>query len=401
MDVLNPTLYKALERIFGDVHVVAQGVAITWHITRRPTRDGDDTYPTRKVDVQGEEYEVNCPFCRDTRHRLSINHRWAVPDPNPELTSKNLWLMHCYNEECQDEPTNQTRLFDMVYPAAGPRTLSRIKVATGTVRALRPTVMAAPGPMVRLDKLAERHPQHEALSYLRSRYLDPLKLARYYGVSYCNESDYRFARNRIIFPVYMQGLLVGWQARYIGDSVMGQPFNKAKVPKFFSCPGQAKRVIAFNYDRATRHPTLVIVEGPTDVSNFGVQAMGILGKVMHESFQKSLCSLMKRRWGDDGVIVVMLDPVQDELSLRKGKPHHLTRLTTDLQKYHPRVLPVFLPDEYDPGSYDLFLARDLIRDEAAQAGFKVSFAKPPRIDDDEESTAETTSARFYRHEPIE
>ena len=377
MTVLNPTLFKALEKVFGEPRVAARGVAIKWHIVKRANLQQGDMYESRKVEVPGEEYLVSCPYCNDTRHRLSINHRWGVPDP--ELATRNLWLMRCYNEECQNDPDNQHRLFETVYPLCGPDVLQRMKINPGKPAATRPTEMAPPGPMLRLDKLAARHPNHHALQYLKSRYLDPVKLAKYYQVSYCFESQLRFAADRIIFPVRMDGMLVGWQARYIGDKVLGRSFKEAGVPKFYSCPGQARRVIGFNYDGAVRHPTLVIVEGPTDVSNFGVQALGIMGKTMGPQFQKRIASLMKRRWGDEGVIVVMLDPEQDAVSKAKGRPHHITTLAASLRAFFPRVVPVFLPEGYDPGNYDYRLARECIREAANKEGLQVSFRKPPKI----------------------
>ena len=380
MEVLNSTLYNALKRTFGEVRVVAQGIAITWRVVTEATGEGNRRREKRKVEVQGEEYQVNCPFCSDTRYRLTINHRWSVPDP--ELDTKNLWLMRCYNEECQNEPQNQERLFNMVYPLAGPAQLKKIVVAQGRVVAVRPTVMAPPGPLIRLAQLAVRHPDHPALNYLRNRYLDPLKIAKLYGVSYCRDSVYSLACDRIVFPVIMADQLVGWQARFIGESICGRSLKECKIPKFFSCPGQAKRAIAFNYDKATRHPTVAIVEGPTDVCNFGVQAMGILGKSMHEMFQRDFCRRVLKWWGEDSVVLVILDPKQDEKEQAKGRPHHLNVLTAALRKLHPRVVPVWLPEEYDPGSIDRAWAHQLCREAAAKEGLHISFSKPPRIPDD-------------------
>ena len=85
MEVLNPTLYNLLlrhPRFHGDVGIAAHGVAIDWYVVQRGFTDSrtdqQRSKPQRKVRYSGEEYRVNCPYCRDARRRLFINHRWGV-----------------------------------------------------------------------------------------------------------------------------------------------------------------------------------------------------------------------------------------------------------------------------------------------------------------------------------
>ena len=67
-DVLCPELYFKLKKLFGQVHVNNRGVGMVM----RPSSNGER--PTSIVN--GEYYRVCCPFCKETRHRLYINHRW-------------------------------------------------------------------------------------------------------------------------------------------------------------------------------------------------------------------------------------------------------------------------------------------------------------------------------------
>ena len=62
-------------------------------------------YKSKQVIDSGEEYVLNCPFCGDTRHRFYINHMWGTKDDSSG--SLNLWLMHCYNENCEENIENQ------------------------------------------------------------------------------------------------------------------------------------------------------------------------------------------------------------------------------------------------------------------------------------------------------
>src|SRR5436309_1540253 len=82
------------------------------------------------------------------------------------------------------------------------------------------------GGCVPLTRLAELIPDHPALTYLAGRGFDPGKLSRMYDVRYCPSSTFRWASNRIVIPIYQEGMLVSWQTRHIGDDVRGVPFNQ-------------------------------------------------------------------------------------------------------------------------------------------------------------------------------
>lgn len=380
---MNPKLYAALVRRFGNVGIVSEGVEISWHIVQRANRQQDDTYPGRKVTIQGEEYVLDCPFCGDTRHRLLINHRWAVRDP--ELDTKNLWMMHCFNEECQSRPENQEQMYEMTFPLAGPG-LTPKDLRKGAPAPERPVEVPPPGHTVNLARLAERYPQHHAIQYLLSRFQDPKYMGRTFGAGYCAQSNYFHANDRIIFPIWQGEKLVGWQARYIGDDVNGRSFKQTRIPKYYGCPTMCKKMLGFNYDRAIKHPTVVIVEGPMDVVGFGVQSFALMGKTMNPNFVTEFCDLMKRRWGPEARIVVMLDPKPDKRDAARGE-HHIPRLVLALEKRmqpHQCVVPVYLPDDVDPGSIDRKLARQLAQAAADKLGLDLDFTKPKRTEFNDE-----------------
>jgi hypothetical protein len=296
---LNPVLYEALRDRFGDVEVVSPGVAIAWRTFIPCTADSDR--PFRRVMVQGEEYKLRCPFCHDWRPRMFVNHMWGVWDEATQ--SRNLWMVNCFNENCFADSVRREQLYLMTYGNCGVQ--HPVKILPGrTSHANEPVQARPPGFMTRFDKLAERHPQHHAIQYLRSRGFDPVKLGRLYGVAYCPQSQFYHASDRIIIPVYERGTLYGWQARYIGDDVNGQSFKEAGIPKYYTMPGMKRKLLGYNTDHAVRHQTILVVEGPTDVWRVGPQAFGLLGKTVSPFLATKLRRQIGHYWGGDAVVAV-------------------------------------------------------------------------------------------------
>jgi hypothetical protein len=373
IEALNPTLYDKLLRYYdGDVDVVAAGEAISWELVWERTADGEKV-ASRRILSPGEEYRVRCKACKDHRARLQINHMWGVQDE--ATNSRNLWLAHCWNEECYSDYAAQKRLFDAVYALGN----SRKKITVRQGRRIQPgklQYIPPPGIMYKLETLAERMPNHDAIKYLVERGFDPVKLGRLWGVQFCAFSQMPYASNRIIIPIHAGGIQVGWQARYVGDDVNGLPFNEAGVPKYYTSPKFPRRLMAYNLERALPHSTVVIVEGPTDVWNTGLMSIGLLGKSMSPQVAQLIINGMQRH-GADAVVVVMLDPKKDAMSSAKNKPHPIDKVCSQLwEPMRRQVLPVWLPIEHDPGSIDRQWARELIREEASKLKLKVSFSKP-------------------------
>ena len=65
---LNQQLYDLLCRRFGSVAIANEGEAMASRYCYDPFKERT----VRDIDVWGESYSVDCPFCNDTRKRLSI-----------------------------------------------------------------------------------------------------------------------------------------------------------------------------------------------------------------------------------------------------------------------------------------------------------------------------------------
>jgi len=374
-EVLNPTLYGSLVRRYGQdgVEVVSPGEGIDWSVRR--ARPGESSGWKREVENSGEEYRLRCPFCKDHRARLYVNHRFGIWDEQTQ--SFNLWLAQCFNESCFSDYENQEIFCDWTYSIPVARRKTVRLTSEGKKISGRISEIAPPGPMWRLDELAKSHPNHHAVEYLASRHFDPVKMGKLWGAAYCPKAHvYSMATDRIIIPIHWNGKMVGWQARYIGDDVRGVPFNVAGVAKYWSSPGFKRSRVAYNFHRAVQHPTVIVVEGMTDVWSMGVQSTGVFGKTMGAPLRRDLLAAMSKHDPEEAVIVLLLDPKKD----KKDKVHHIERLYQQLvnEGAPVRVLKVYLPLEVDPGSSERVWLRRYVQEKGDAVGIPVSFRKPRR-----------------------
>jgi hypothetical protein len=124
-----------------------------------------------------------------------------------------------------------------------------------------------------VDVLADTPLHAPAWEYLRTRGLTPKDLAG----QRVGWGRLGWLRDYLVFPVYMDGGLVYWQARAAFEGE-GSGFRKTLNPR--SVPGCATaQDVLFNYDRARAAQHLVICEGPIDALKVGHHAVALFGKV--------------------------------------------------------------------------------------------------------------------------
>jgi hypothetical protein len=301
---LNPSLYRRLGEVFGEVKIANQGVACSVQPTT--TRE-------HQMIVGGEYYRVNCPFCamrnmHDLRQRLWIHHRWGVGAPGDTQTYDDFrWTAH-YSEGNVHRRRRMTSIFE------------------GKQYDTRLNSVPYPGRCINIDQLPS---MHDAVTYMTARGFDPVQLTHEYGVKYCEHCDGEnwMATGRIIFPIVMDGKMVTWQGRYVGKADWRQ------IPKYYTGKFTHKGQCLFNFDKAKPYRFVIVCEGPTDAIAIGKNAVAIMGK----SLSDPQFILLSQHWD---MIVLCID----------GEAYEESEMMYERLRGIKPVVRVQLPDKADPAS---------------------------------------------------
>jgi DNA primase len=206
-------------------------------------------------------------------------------------------------------------------------------------------------------------PEHPANRYLAGRFIDPELVGKFYGVSYCPESKYFLAKNRIIIPIMEGGKLRGWQARHVGDldwKAEGAP------PKYWNAPGMSRADIVYNIDNASRYLTGVVVEGPTDVWSFGPMSMATIGFPPTQQQVRKIITAFRRK-----NLVFLFDP---DITENPRTAELFEALKQTVRGTCARgVAFVQLPSPFDPGDLDREYLRPFVAAEARRQGVSVDW----------------------------
>jgi len=256
--VLNPSLYAALKHKFGEVYVTNENER------RLESRVPGERFP--EVIERGEHYNVCCPYCGDTRNRLSISYKWL--DKHPFSGKLMTHLINCYNESCEDirsedfylDIIEKMELADLgMLPEAD-------NIPAGTPK-VQQYAIPMPEGCVPIGSLPE---EHEAIQFIKHKYNFNIRfIDKFYEVKWCGYTDPKFkcSKNRIIFPIRKDGELVAWQGRTIeADNSM----------RWFLPPGFVK--CFYNGDMVDPIETPVITEGIPASIACGPKGICIFGK---------------------------------------------------------------------------------------------------------------------------
>lgn len=347
--VLNPDLYNRLikNKSFGQVKIANAGQKLVYSLVSVGDRI------KKRIIERGEAYRINCPFCGDKRQRLWLNHTWGQYDPDTGY--RNMYLCICYNENCLASQENRDALYKMVYDdfsdsdpnsEIGLFNQPSIKPVIHDDQEInydleRPKSVDLPQGFVRIDYLDS---SHHAVQYLKSRNFDQKYLGQYFHVGYCYRpnNEHFMTYDRIIIPMYQEGTLVNWQARYIGE-----PPDKT-VAKYYSAPGSTKSKILYNFDLAIRYGFVVVVEGPMDVWRFGPEAVALLGHVASVFQKRLLLSYWKK-------IIILLDEDAYDKALELS-----SSLQSPFYSEKPDVTLIKLPSGTDPADFSTEVIRETV-----------------------------------------
>lgn len=357
--VLNPLLYLRLERLFGSVEVSMPGVRFTPRATRNLL-----TGRLRLQNLQrGEHYAVCCPFCKDTKHRLTVSHAWGDLD---DFGREMKFLMRCWNEDCLADPQNRAEFLRRM---DAPR-LMPFRTDVRRTRKVADRPPALPGVCV---DIAARPPTCPCRAYLEGvRGFDVAELSKKYKVKACLSSELRPAVGRVIVPAYWDGRLVGWQGRWPDDI----DWKKTGIPKYYTMPGMQTGVHLYNLDRASHWSVGVVCEGVTDVWRFGSMCVCTFGKSLNEEHVKKLAQAFRGR-----PVVLLYDPDTKEKGEKAKRDTPEWRSWQGLLKsvellraaFPRRLAVVWLPPGTDPGSMERTWLREYVRAEALRQGVRVAY----------------------------
>jgi len=354
--VMCPELYQILHRMTdGHVEISNEGTGMTTGTTTIDTRGR----PQITVVDAGEYYRIACPFCKDTQKRLWINHRFGQPGLDGR---RMLFLACCFRNNCLEDWGNVKELEDRIFGFrnANVRDTPMLLSKHGTYTSdgpLRPV-----DPPGRCKYLRDLPAGHHAVQYMRGERGYDWDRINEYDLAYCEvpDSQYPSARNRIVFPIKMNGAMVGWQCRFIGDA----DWKTTGIPKYYSMPGMKKGRMLYGLDAAKDKPFVIVVEGPTDLHALGNVAVCILGSSLSQHQRLLLGTYWSQR-----PIVLMLDGGAAEIEKVKKMRD---KLLIDLPK--AQIVTALLPDGLDPGTMPREHARAFAYEEAARAGITL-----PRI----------------------
>jgi len=290
-----------------------------------------------RLTLWGESYKADCPFCGDSRGRLSVNHMYGRFDP--ETQEHNWYMWRRYNEDCQSDWKNRRSLRDKLTThavlVAPPKTVRQVqKASQERTDSSKPVGITEP-----------LSPESAGGKYLTGRGFDVTELVRLWGVCGIAQPNpgARWLADRIAIPVTSSGTVVGWQYR--------TPYNPAKggTPKYLSFFSKSQYV--YGLDQAASSDKLVLVEGVTDVWRYGPGAVCGFGKVLSESQIQVLAENSR-----DRSIVVVPDTNDPE------SVHKLTASAVNLRRYKYRgsIGGVCLPPDTDPGAATTEFLREAV-----------------------------------------
>lgn len=297
--MLNAPLFNAIRMAFGqEPNIANEGMEAVFSCPKaKHSRLLRKQRKYATIHHWGECYNIDCPLCKDTKHRLWFCHLYGMTTQIKETDGGTYYFGRayvCYNEHCD----LRARLNEMKYDENVMLTKTKPSAFIGIMQ----TETELPKGCIPL--LAANVPT-SVIDYVCQRGFAPEELANTYWIHYApkgtcwnddNKKDKRiFYDDRLIVPVIQGRRLVGYQARIVG------PAGK-DVPKYLTV-GVKTASSLYNRDVAMYHRDIVMVEGVTDVWRIGPQAVALFGKTLKGGQQE----LAKLLWGFSGSCVVCLD----------------------------------------------------------------------------------------------
>lgn len=289
--VKNPGLYDTLKQLYGKVEVFAQGEDAICTMSHPSLLDPIQTPIVRKIE-KGERYVVNCPFCGRDKLWISYLAGCNLRTDEGSISFSKVWVK-CFRCRFQENDI----LFGKFWKSleeGGYVDGRNIVVMKGVPRMPdNPDTVEAVAPLPITVPIDEANCP-EVVEYLENRGLDYKELVKFSGCTWNPPSIIRSEIGRIIFPVWQNKILVGWQGRALDKDV------SKTTPKYLFPSGVSKDRWIYNLDRARWCDYVVITEGVIDVFAVGPAGIGMFGKNVSTDKLKVICDI----WGTKGVVLL-------------------------------------------------------------------------------------------------
>ena len=289
--MLNEFLYNALVRAFGTVEIENEDVSADIEA------DTSSRYPTawRLVDngEHGEQYRVNCPFCKgrdgqaDSNHHLYISYlSYARPVVNGTELMQGRLFAHCFRRNCMDDRDNRAmleRMIGMGMSCVGDGTATGAPVdmdkgftAEELYRTSDELTLEGVRTWVPGFNWCRDGMDSDIAEYLAGRGLDMDTLVKF-NIGWGPVETPKTGRKLnggvpwVVIPIVMNGKLRGVQAR------CPDKFVTEDGLRYWIHPGMRKRTVLYNLDSARGLGMAVLCEGVFDVLKVGSPGVCMFG----------------------------------------------------------------------------------------------------------------------------
>lgn len=324
---LNPKLYQALVKRFGEVKISNQGVKYVGKKVKKSVKG--KLIDTIKDVNRGEQYCVNCPSCGGKK-KLTISYiNGTAPPP---YTEKVWHKIHCFKCGYGKRPGTKDALKELLANYA--QIAERANILINTDEVVEKIELEQPGGLKPLgDDTA-------AGIYVKKRGFDPEHLMSTYNMKRIAKPlpGKGYLQDYLFIPMYARGELISWQARAV--------FPKQE-PRWYISSGGKKPI--FNLDLAAQTSCIIIQEGIFDAIACGNSGVAIMGKYL-TNYQTELLSEIKKP------IIVCLDPDASK---------DAKRLYYQLKETHFRLVTLFKYPENWPTEFDVNKNKEIPKDAAA------------------------------------
>lgn len=298
--MLNPTLYNALVRIFGKVIVTNQDQQAVIELV--PGAKYTATWRPKDQCSRGEQYGVQCPYCKDPRRHLFVSYlSYARPMLGDNILSVGHLYAQCFRRNCLKKQENRDDLerrigIALAMPDSTCIQASQIECLTEEADAPPQfnvsDVVSLEGIRTWVDEFI---PCTESMPPVIAEYLDERRITQadleHFAIGWGAIKSPRtgFYINGgtpwVIFPIFLNNKLVGVQAR-----CLPRYLSKDGI-KYWFHPGCRKRTVVYNIDEARKFGVGVLSEGVFDVCSIGKPGIATFGHTPSPAQQSLLITL--------------------------------------------------------------------------------------------------------------